>query len=79
MALGAAAAITAAGKNGQLVLAGFDNIAAIHPLLASGRVAVTADQHADALAVYGIEAALQALADGKTGQDRDTHVDIITH
>jgi ribose transport system substrate-binding protein len=77
MALGAAAAVQAAGKAGQVRIVGFDNIAALKPLLADGRVLATADQHGDQLAVFGIEAALQALKDKTTPADRQTPVDVI--
>ena len=78
MALGAAAAVQAAGRKGQVLVAGFDNIAAIKPLIADGRVTATADQHGDQLAVFGIEAALQALKQGGTPADRTTVVDVIS-
>jgi ribose transport system substrate-binding protein len=77
MALGAVAAIAAAGKRGQVAVVGFDHITAIGPLLQSGAVVATADQHADQLAVFGIETALQILQT-KTAADRSTPVDIIT-
>lgn len=77
MALGAVAAIRAAGREGRVLVAGFDNIKAIQPLLASGAVIATADQHADRLAVYGIEAALEALKTRQTA-DRATPVDVVT-
>lgn len=77
MALGAAAAIRQAGKTGQIALVGFDNIPAIRGLLRDGRVLATADQHADRLAVYGIEYALQILS-GESPQDRQTPVDLVT-
>ena len=78
MALGAAAAVREAGKTGQILIAGFDNISAIGELLRDGRVLATADQHADQLAVYGIEYALQIRRDKKTPPDRRTPVDLIT-
>jgi ribose transport system substrate-binding protein len=77
MALGAVAAVKAAGRDGKVLVAGFDNIGAIKPLLASGAVVATADQHADQLAVFGIEAALEMLKTKKTA-DRATPVDLIT-
>lgn len=77
MALGAAAAVRSAGREGQVLIAGFDNIQAIKPLLESGAVVATADQHADQLAVYGIEAALEILQTRQTA-DRATPVDIVT-
>ena len=78
LALGAAAAVQAAGKGGQVRLVGFDNIAALKPLLADGRVLATADQHGDQLAVYGIEFALQILRGDTAPADRQTPVDVIT-
>jgi ribose transport system substrate-binding protein len=78
MALGAAAAVRQAGKTGQVHVAGFDNIAAVRQLLQDGRVLATADQHADQLAVYGIEYALQILRGASQPQDKQTPVDVIT-
>ena len=78
MALGAAAAVRQAGKTGQVLIAGFDNISAIRELLADGRVVATADQHGDQLAVFGIEYALQILREKRTPVDRDTPVDLVT-
>lgn len=78
MALGAAAAVQAAGKNGKVQIVGFDNIAAIKPLLADGRIIATADQHGDQLAVFGIEAALNALKDKSVPSDMQTPVDVVT-
>lgn len=78
MALGAAAAVQAAGKAGQVQIVGFDNITALKPLLADGRVLATADQHGDQLAVFGIEAALKVLKDKKEPADQQTPVDVVT-
>jgi len=77
MALGAVAAINAAGRD-EVKVVGFDNISAIQPMLADGRVLATADQHAGDLAVYGIEAALAILAGEAAPADRTTAVDVIT-
>ena len=62
MALGAAAAIKSAGKTGKVKLVGYDNIAAVKPLLADGRMLATVDQFAAQQAVFGIEVALTAIA-----------------
>jgi ribose transport system substrate-binding protein len=78
MALGAVAAIQAAGKSGQVLVVGFDNIGAIKPMLADGRVIATADQHADQLAVFGIEAALKILRGEAPPGDQTTAVDLVT-
>lgn len=78
MALGAVAAVKAAGGEGQVRIVGFDNIEAIHGPLREGLVVATADQHADRLAVEGIEHALTILETGQTPSDRETPVDIVT-
>jgi ribose transport system substrate-binding protein len=65
MALGAVAAVKAAGKTGKVMVVGYDNIGAIKPMLADGRVLATADQFAAKQAVFGIETALKAIADKK--------------
>jgi ribose transport system substrate-binding protein len=78
MALGAVAAIRAAGKAGQIRVIGFDNIQAVRQLLKDGQVLATVDQHGDQLAVYGIEYALEALKNKTSPADRETMVDLIT-
>jgi ribose transport system substrate-binding protein len=78
MALGAVQAVKAAGREGQVLVAGFDNISAIQPLVEDGAVVATADQHADKLAVFGIEAALQILSGKAAPEDKKTAVDLVT-
>jgi ribose transport system substrate-binding protein len=77
MALGAVAAIQAAGKHSKVLVVGFDNISAMRPMIEKGQVVATADQHGDQLAVYGIEAALKGLKGETSPDDRTTTVDII--
>lgn len=79
MALGALAAVNAAGKKGQVKIVGFDYISAIKQALEDGSVTATADQFGDQLAVFGIEYALQILRDGAkaTPADKSTPVDLI--
>ncbi len=77
MALGAVQAVRAAGLEGEVLVAGFDNIGAVRPLIESGAIAATADQHAGDLAVFGIEAALDILAGEARPEDRETPVDLI--
>lgn len=67
MALGAVAAVKAAGKTGKVAVVGYDNISAIQPMLKDGRVLATADQFAAKQAAFGIDVALKAIAD-KTPQ-----------
>jgi ribose transport system substrate-binding protein len=79
MALGAVAALKAAGRQGGVFVAGFDNISAVKALVTTGEIVATADQHGDQLAVFGIEFALQALGQpGATLADRQTPVDVVT-
>jgi ribose transport system substrate-binding protein len=78
MALGAVAAIKAAGKSSEILVVGFDNILAVQQLLKEGKILCTVDQHADKLALYGIEYALDMLKSKSTPSDRETPVDLIT-
>lgn len=78
MALGAVAAVEAAGKGGQILIVGFDNLADVQKLIREGRMLATVDQHADQLAVFGIEYALEVLRTKKIPEDRKTPVDLIT-
>ena len=76
MALGALAARRQSGRDDVLIV-GFDNIDAVSELVATGEILATADQRADQLAVFGIEAALEILRGGVVA-DRQTPVDVIT-
>ena len=78
MALGALAAVKAAGKDRQIAIVGYDGISAVKLAIRDGSMMATADQHADQLAVFGIEYALQMLKDGSTPTDRSTPVELVT-
>lgn len=78
MALGAAAAVKAGGKEDQVRIVGFDNITAVQQLIREGRILATADQHGGQLAVYGIQSALAILKGESAPEDRKTPVDLIT-
>lgn len=78
MALGALAAVKSAGKTNDILIVGFDNIAAVERLLKEGKILCTVDQHADKLAVFGIEYALEMMGKGGTPQNKETAVDLIT-
>jgi len=78
MALGAAAAVKAAGKEASVRVVGFDNLTAAQELIREGRLLATADQHAGQLAVYGIETALSILKGEAPPEDRKTPVDLVT-
>ena len=79
MALGAVSALKAAGRGEGVLIGGFDNISAVQQLVRGGQIVATADQHGDQLAAYGIEHALQMLANrAARPADRETPVDLIT-
>jgi ribose transport system substrate-binding protein len=78
MALGTVAALRAAGKSQDVLVIGFDNISAVQQLIKDGQILATVDQHADLLAVYGIEYALQIIKSKDAPADRETPVDLIT-
>ena len=82
MAVGAVSAVRAAGKAGQVQVVGYDNINAIKPMLADGRVLATADQYAAKQAVFGIDTALKAISEHKKQSELsgvvETPVDLIT-
>jgi ribose transport system substrate-binding protein len=75
MALGAVAAVKSAGKAGKVLVVGYDNISAIKPMLADGRVLATADQFAAKQAVFGIETALKAIKEKKAQKDLPSAVE----
>ena len=74
MALGAVAALKSVGKLDKIQVIGYDNISAVQELMKEGRVLCTIDQHADEIAVGGIELALTILG----VLDKDTPVERIT-
>jgi ribose transport system substrate-binding protein len=78
MALGAVAALRSAGKAGQVLVVGYDNIPAVQALMKEGKVLCTVDQHGDRIAVFGIEAALEVLGGKAAPADRETPVDLVT-
>jgi ribose transport system substrate-binding protein len=82
MAIGAVSAVRAAGKQGKVLVVGYDNINAIKPMLKDGRVLATADQYAAKQAVFGIDTALKALSEHKKQSELsgvvETPVSLIT-
>lgn len=78
MALGAVAAVKAAGRSGQILIIGYDGISAVRDAIKDGAVLATIEQHADRLAVFGIEYALQLHRGEATLQDKQTPVELVT-
>ena len=77
MALGAVAAVKAAGKTGKITVVGFDNISAVQSMIKQGLVLATVDQYGGKQAAFGIEYALELLT-GKKIVDKETPVDLVT-
>jgi ribose transport system substrate-binding protein len=77
MALGALAAVKASGRSGQVQIVGYDGITAVRAAIEEGSILATADQHADQLAVFGIDYALQALRSKEPLVDKTTPVDLV--
>lgn len=78
MALGAVAALRSAGKLDRVFVVGYDGIGAVRKLVKEGKILATAEQHADRLAIFGIEYALEMLKTKATPADRETPVDLVT-
>lgn len=78
MAIGAVKAVEESGKAGKIAVVGYDNISAAQQLLEEGKMLATADQHADQLAVYGIQYALEMLEKRATPTDKETPVDLVS-
>jgi ribose transport system substrate-binding protein len=78
MALGALAAVKSAGGAGSVLIIGFDNITAIQSAIKDGSILATVDQHADQIAVHGIELALKLLRRETNVADVATPVDLVT-
>ena len=78
MALGALAAVKAAGRGGQVLIVGYDGISAVEAAIKEGSILATADQHADQLAVFGIEIARLLVKGEAPPADKRTPVDLVT-
>ena len=82
MAIGAVSAVRAAGRQGKVLVVGYDDIDAIKPMLDDGRVLATANQYAAKQAVFGIQTALKAIKDHQKQSELsgvvETPVDLVT-
>lgn len=78
MALGALAALEAAGKLGEIKVVGFDNVPEVEPYLADGSMLATLDQFGSDQAVYGIDVALDLLAGEQAEDWVKTDIELIT-
>ena len=77
MALGALAAVKAADRDEQVLIVGYDGISAVEDAIKEGSILATADQHADQLAVFGIEFARLLIKGDAPPADKRTPVDLV--
>ncbi|MFN3653094.1 MAG: substrate-binding domain-containing protein [Armatimonadota bacterium] len=61
MAVGALQALSEAGKQGKVVVIGYDNIPDVRPALDTGELYGTIEQHPDLMGKYGVRAAVGIL------------------
>jgi ribose transport system substrate-binding protein len=78
MALGALAAVKAAGRTGEVLIIGFDGISAIQTAIKDGSILATAEQHPAQIGIRGIELALKLLRHEAPPGDATTPVDLVT-
>jgi ribose transport system substrate-binding protein len=78
MALGAVRAVESAGLLDQITIVGFDNIAAIQPLVCEGTVLATLDQFGAEQAAFGIDTAMEMLGGEERSGWVETDVQLIT-
>ncbi len=77
MALGALAAVKAAGLEREVQIVGYDGIGPVNDAIKKGAILASADQHADQLAVFGIEFARLLLSGDVPPADKRTPVDLV--
>jgi ribose transport system substrate-binding protein len=63
MAMGAVDAVRDAGRTGHVYITGYNDIEAIRPLIADGRVLATINQFAERQAVFGLDVAVKAVSE----------------
>jgi ribose transport system substrate-binding protein len=78
MALGVEKAIAAAGKTGEILIVGFDNIGAVQKLIQEGKVLATIDQFGPEMAANAIKVGLQILEGEELSGWQKTPIKLIT-
>jgi ribose transport system substrate-binding protein len=82
IAMGAIDAVRIAGKRGRVLVTGYNNIAAVQPMLADGRLLATAEQFGARQAVFGTDVAVKALVEHRRQRDlspfMETPVQVVT-
>src|SRR5262249_24393614 len=78
MALGAMQAIKAAGRSGQIVVAGYDDIDTAQQALRDGSMAAPVDQHPERIGAEGVRAAAKLLKGESIPAEIPIQVELIT-
>jgi len=78
MALGAIAAIEAAGLTGKIHVTGYDNLKAAQDAILAGKMDATIEQHPDLMGYMGVENALKAIRGEKIPPEIPVPTDLIT-
>jgi ribose transport system substrate-binding protein len=78
MALGVEKAIAAAGKTGEILIVGFDNIGAVQKLIKEGKVLATIDQFGPEMAANAIKVGLRMLEGEELSGWQKTPIKLIT-
>lgn len=82
IAMGAIEAIRIAGKKGQVLVTGYNNIDAVRPMIDDGRMLATVEQFGARQAVFGLDVAVKALVERRRQRDlspfMETPVQVVT-
>jgi ribose transport system substrate-binding protein len=82
IAIGAIDAIRISGKQGRVLVTGYNNIDAVQPMLKDGRLLATVEQFGARQAVFGVDVAVKAILEHRREQDlspfMETPVQVVT-
>jgi ribose transport system substrate-binding protein len=78
MAVGVEKAIAAAGKTGEILIVGFDNIGAVQKLIKEGKVLATIDQFGPEMAANAIKVGFRILGGEKLTGWEKTPIELVT-
>ncbi|SAL56140.1 periplasmic binding protein/LacI transcriptional regulator [Caballeronia peredens] len=82
IAMGAIDAVRIAGKQGRVLVTGYNNIEAVQPMLDDGRLLATVEQFGARQAVFGVDVAVKALLEKRRERDlspyMETPVQLVT-
>lgn len=79
MALGAIAAVDAAGKTGKVIVVAYDNLEAAQEAILEGKMYATIEQHPELMGAYGVRAAKDHLDGNPVSDYIPTPLDLIEY